>query len=336
MLSKFFIERPVLSNVIACVMMLLGAVAIATLPVSQYPAITPPTIQVTASYPGARARTMADKVAIPIEQAVNGVKGMLYMQSSCTNRATITSSSRSDIGTDPNEDQILVQNRVSQAQAQLPQAVQAQGVVTQTKSTAILQIITLTSPSGKFDGLFLNNYAAIYLQNELERIDGVGGVTVFGVGPYSMRVWLDPGQMQARSLVPNDVIDADQGAERRRYRRPARRGARRAGPGLALTVNVNGPLDAPEEFGNIIVKSDTQNGGRITRLRDVGRVEMGSQHTASFSNTTDTRRRRRDLPAPRLELPPDRETRAREDGRAREGVPDGLRYEIPFDTRRSS
>jgi HAE1 family hydrophobic/amphiphilic exporter-1 len=333
MLSKFFIERPVLSNVIACVMMLLGAVAIATLPVSQYPAITPPTIQVTASYPGASARTMADKVAIPIEQAVNGVKGMLYMQSSCTNSGNYNLIVTFDIGTDPNDAQILVQNRVSQAQAQLPQAVQAQGVVTQTKSTAILQIITLTSPSGKFDGLFLNNYAAIYLQNELERIDGVGGVTVFGVGPYSMRVWLDPGQMQARSLVPNDVIDAikEQNADVTAGQLGAAPVAR--DQAWALTVNVNGPLDTPAEFGNIIVKSDTQNGGRITRLRDVARIEMGSQQYGQFfkydghpaggvaiyqlpgSNSLQTAKLVREKMA---ELA--------------KAFPDGLRYEIPFDT----
>jgi HAE1 family hydrophobic/amphiphilic exporter-1 len=333
MLSKFFIERPVLSNVIACVMMLLGAVAIATLPVSQYPAITPPTIQVTASYPGASARTMAEKVAIPIEQAVNGVKGMLYMQSSCTNEGNYNLIVTFDIGTDPNEDQILVQNRVSQATAQLPQAVQAQGVVTQTKSTAILQIVTLTSPGGKFDGLFLNNYAAIYLENELERIDGVGGVTVFGVGPYSMRVWLDPGQMQARSLVPSDVIDAikAQNADVT----AGKLGAAPAAPGQAwaLTVNVNGALDTPEEFGNIIVKSDTQNGGRITRLRDVARIEMGSQQYGQFfkydghpaggvaifqlpgSNSLQTAKLVREKMA---ELA--------------KAFPEGLQYEIPFDT----
>ncbi|MEO8207120.1 MAG: efflux RND transporter permease subunit, partial [Chthoniobacterales bacterium] len=189
MLSKFFIERPILSNVIALLMMLLGAVAIGVLPVSQYPAITPPTIQVTASYPGASARTMVDKVALPIEQQVNGVKGMIYMQSSCTNEGNYTLIVSFDIGTDPNEAQILVQNRVSQALGQLPSAVQTQGVVTQTKSTAILQIITLTSPDNRFDALFLNNYATINLENELTRIEGVGGVTVFGVGQYSMRIW---------------------------------------------------------------------------------------------------------------------------------------------------
>lgn len=333
MLSKFFIERPVLSNVIACVMMLLGAVAIATLPVSQYPAITPPTIQVTASYPGASARTMVEKVAIPIEQAVNGVKGMLYMQSSCTNQGNYTLIVTFDIGTDPNTDQVLVQNRVSQATAQLPRTVQSQGVVTQTKSTAILQIITLTSPSGKFDGLFLNNYAAIYLQNELERVDGVGGVTVFGVGPYSMRIWLNPGQMQARSLVPNDIIEAIKSQSTDVTAGMIGGPPAAAGQANALTVNVNGPLNTPDEFGNIIVKSDTQNGGRITRLRDVARIELGSQQYGQFfkydghsaggvaiyqlpgSNSLNTAKRVRE----KME-------------ELSKYFPAGLQYEIPFDT----
>jgi len=333
MLSKFFIDRPVLSNVIAFVMMLLGGVAIATLPVSQYPAITPPTIQVTASYPGASARTMVDKVALPIEEAVNGVKGMLYMQSSCTNEGNYTLIVTFDIGTDPNEDQVLVQNRVSQAVAQLPETVQAQGVVTQTKSTAILQIVTLTSPNKEFDALFLNNYATINLENELTRVEGVGGVTVFGVGQYSMRIWLNPTQMQARSLVPNDIIQAikDQNTEVT--------AGRVGGPPAAndqtyeLTVNVNGPLNRPEEFEEIIVKSDTSNGGQITRLRDVARVEMGSQEYGQFfkydghsaggvaiyqlpgSNSIDTAKRVR---AKMAELA--------------KSFPAGLTYEIPFDT----
>lgn len=333
MLSKFFIERPVLSNVIGLLMMLLGGVAIATLPVAQYPAITPPTIQVTASYPGASARTMVDKVALPIEQQVNGVKGMIYMQSSCTNEGNYTLIVTFDIGTDPNEAQILVQNRVSQAVAQLPQAVQTQGVVTQTKSTSILQIITLTSPNNEFDALFLNNFATLNLENELTRVGGVGGVTVFGVGQYSMRIWLNPDQLQARSLVPSDVIKAiqDQNTEVT----AGQVGGSPAPPDQAyqLTVNVNGSLSTVKEFEDIIVKSDSEDGGRITRLRDVARVELGSQQYGQFfkfdslpaggiaiyqlpnSNSLDTAKRVR---AKMAELA--------------KTFPPGLTYQIPFDT----
>ena len=282
MLSKFFIERPILSNVIALVMMLLGGVAIWVLPVSQYPAITPPTIQVTASYPGASARTMIEKVALPIEQAVNGVEGMIYMQSFSTNEGNYNLIVSFDIGVDPNAAQILVQNRVSSAVAQLPASVQSQGVVTRTKSTAILQIITLTSSDKKFDALFLNNFAALNLENELERVPGVGGVTVFGVGPYSMRVWLNPAALQARSLVPNDVIQAI------RSQSTDVAAGQIGGPpapnsqAFAFTINVNGPLSEAADFEQIIVKSDTQNGGQITRLGDVARVELGSQQYGQF------------------------------------------------------
>ena len=215
MFSKYFIERPVLSNVIACVMMLLGAIAIRTLPIAQFPPITPPTVVVTALYPGASAQTVIDKVALPIEEQVNGVEGMIYMDSTSGNDGNYSLTVSFKIGTDPDSAQVLVQNRVSAAIAQLPSAVQTQGVVTQTKSTAILQIISLESKDNRYDALFLNNFATLNLQNELSRIDGVGGVTVFGVGQYSMRIWLNPAQMQARSLVPSDVINAlkDQNAE---------------------------------------------------------------------------------------------------------------------------
>lgn len=332
MLSKFFIERPILSNVIALLMMLLGAVALATLPVSQYPAITPPTIQVTASYPGASARTMVDKVALPIEQQVNGVKGMIYMQSSCTNEGNYTLIVTFDIGTDPNEAQILVQNRVSQAVAQLPKAVQTQGVVTQTKSTAILQIVTLTSPRGEFDALFLNNYALLNLENELLRVEGVGGVTVFGVGQYSMRIWLDPGQLQARSLVPNDIIQAIQSQNTNVTAGQIGSAPAPADQAYELTVNVNGSLDTAGEFEQIVVKTDTQT-DEITRLGDVARIELGSQQYGQFfkydghpaggvaiyqlpgSNSLDTAKRVR---AKMAELA--------------KAFPPGLQYEIPFDT----
>jgi HAE1 family hydrophobic/amphiphilic exporter-1 len=282
MFSRYFIERPILLNVIAILMMILGGVAIATLPVSQYPAITPPTIQVTASYPGASARTMAEKVAIPIEQQVNGVKGMIYMQSYCSNTGNYNLVVTFAIGTDPNQAQILVQNRVSAALNQLPSAVQAQGVVVKTKSTDILQIVTLTSPSGKYDSLFLNNFATINLENEIERIEGVGGVTVFGVGPYSMRIWLNPGEMQARTLTPKDIIDSLQ--EQNVEVAAGKVGAPPAPSSQAfeLSVKVNGPLDSVEQFEQIIVKSDTTNGGRITRLKDVARVEFGSQQYGQF------------------------------------------------------
>src|SRR5262245_9311938 len=196
MISKFFIERPVLANVIAILMVLMGAVALASLPVAQYPDVVPPTVQVTTRYPGANARTVIDAVALPIEQQVNGVEGMLYMQSYAAADGTYTLTVTFAIGTDLNFAQVLVQNRVSSATASLPQAVQSQGVVVQKKSTAILQIVTLTSPEGRYDSLYLSNYATIKLKDEIARLPGVGNVVVFGAGQYSMRVWLDPGKLE--------------------------------------------------------------------------------------------------------------------------------------------
>ncbi len=283
MLSKFFIERPVLSNVIACVMMLLGGVAIAVLPIAQFPSITPPTVVVTAYYPGASAQTVIDKVALPIELQVNGVEGMIYMQSTSSNDGNYTLTVSFQIGTDPDAAQVLVQNRVSAAIAQLPDAVQTQGVVTESKSTAILQIIALDSQDNRYDALFLNNFATLNLQNELARIDGVGGVTVFGVGQYSMRVWLNPVQMEARSLVPSDVISALQSQNTEVTSGQLGSPPSSKSQAFQLTVNANGQLNTVEEFNDIIVKSNTQNGGQITRLKDVARVELGAVSYNQFS-----------------------------------------------------
>ena len=192
MISKFFIERPILANVIAIVIVLIGLVAILVLPISEYPAIVPPTIQVSTSYPGADAKTIIQTVALPIEQQVNGVEKMLYMQSNSTNNGTYALVVTFEIGTDLNFAQVLVQNRVQSAMAQLPDSVQKQGVIVQQKSTSVLQFITLTSEHGEYDGLFLNNYATINMQDELARLPGVGNVIIFGTGSYAMRIWLDP------------------------------------------------------------------------------------------------------------------------------------------------
>lgn len=283
MFSQFFIERPVLSNVIALVMMFLGGIALAVLPVSQFPQITPPTVVVTAYYPGASAQTVIDKVALPIELQVNGVAGMLYMQSTSTDNGNYTLTISFKIGSDPDTDQVLVQNRVNAAIAQLPAAVQTQGVVVEAKSTDILQLITLESESSKFDGLFLNNFATLNLQNELTRIDGVGGVTIFGVGEYSMRVWLDPQQMKARSLEPTNVISA---LSNQNTEVTAGQIGSPPAPGeqaYQLTVNANGELNTVKDFEEIIVKSATNSGGQITTLRDVARVELGAVSYTQFS-----------------------------------------------------
>src|SRR6516162_874401 len=279
-MSKFFIERPVLANVIAFVTMLLGGVALFNLPVAQYPPITPPTIQVTANYPGANAKTLVETVALPIEQQVNGVEKMLYMQSTCTSDGRYSLIVTFKVGTDLDLAQVLVQNRVSAALAQLPQVVQQQGVVTKKKSTAILQIITLTAPGGQYDALFLSNFATLQLHDKLARVQGVSDVTVFGIGQYSMRLWLDPQKMRALSLMPSDVINAVQAENAYVPSGQIGMPPTRAGEPFQLTIDVPGNMTRADQFEQIIVK--TGPNGAITRLRDVGRVELGAQTYSQF------------------------------------------------------
>src|SRR6478735_1697250 len=275
MISKFFIERPVLSNVIAILMILIGGVALYSLAVSQYPDVVPPTVQVTTRYPGASAKTVIDTVALPIEQQVNGVEDMLYMQSYSAADGTYSLTVTFKIGTDLNFAQVLVQNRVSAALSQLPTSVQNQGVTVQKKSTSILLFVTLTSPNATYDSLFLSNSATINIRDELSRLPGVGNVTVFGAGQYSMRVWLDPNRLQVRGLMPQDVVSSIQ--QQSQQVTAGQVGAPPTPPGQAFqyTLNVNGRLDDKSQFEDIIVK--TGSNGDVTRVRDVGWVELGAQ-----------------------------------------------------------
>ena len=331
MLAKFFIERPVLANVIAFVTILLGAVAAAVLPVSQYPPITPPTVQVTTTYPGASAKILVETVALPIEQQVNGVEKMLYMQSNCTSDGRYTLTVTFQVGTDLDFAQVLVQNRVAAAMAQLPAPVQQQGVVTKKKETSPLQIITLSSKDDRFDALFLSNFATLQLHDKLARLPGVGDVTVFGVGEYSMRVWLDPQQMYQRGLMPSDVVSALQAQNAYVAAGQVGMPPTPSGQDFQFTANVPAALSDASEFDKIILK--TAPGGLITRVQDVGRVELGARSYSQVfrmdgrpaggiaiyqlpgANALDTAKGVRKLLAA---LAP--------------GFPAGLAYEIPFDT----
>src|SRR5271167_337241 len=272
MISKFFIERPVLSNVIAILMILIGGVALFNLAVAQYPDVVPPTVQVTTRYPGASAKTVIETVALPIEQQVNGVEDMLYMQSYSAADGTYTLTVTFKIGVDLNFAQVLAQNRVSSALSQLPQAVQVQGVTVQKRSTAILLFVTLTSPGGRYDSLYLSNYATIKLKDELARLPGVGDVIVFGAGQYSMRVWLDPNKLQSRGLMAQDVIQAIQQQSQQVTAGQVGAPPTPAGTAFQYTLNVAGRLDDPGQFLDVIVK--TGNNGDVTRVRDIGRVEL--------------------------------------------------------------
>src|SRR5215470_3527507 len=331
MISKFFIERPVLANVLAIIMILLGAVALFNLPVAQYPDVVPPTVQVTTRYPGAGVRTVVDTVALPIEQQVNGVEGMLYMQSYAGADGTYTLTVTFKIGTDLNFAQVLVQNRVSSALSQLPQSVQNQGVTVQKKSTSILLFVTLTSPDARYDSLFLSNYATINIRDELSRLPGVGNVTVFGAGQYSMRVWLDPNKLQVRGLMPQDVIQAIQ--QQSQQVTAGQVGMPPTPPGQAFqyTLNVNGRLDDASQFEDIIVKTGTS--GDVTRVRDVGWVELGAQtYSQVFSLNKKPAAGIGVFQSPganALEVEKAVEKKMAELARA---FPQGIKYDTPFDT----
>src|SRR5579862_158760 len=331
MISKFFIERPVLSNVIAILMILIGGVALVNLAIAQYPDVVPPTVQVTTRYPGASAKTVVDTVALPIEQQVNGVEDMIYMQSYSGADGTYSLTVTFKIGTDLNFAQVLVQNRVSAALSQLPQSVQNQGVTVQKKSTSILLFVTLTSPNATYDSLFLSNYATINLRDELSRLPGVGNVTVFGAGQYSMRIWLDPNKLQARGLVPQDVIQAIQ--QQSQQVSAGQVGSPPTPPGQAFqyTLNVNGRLEDASQFENIIVK--TGNNGDVTRVRDVGSVELGAQtYSQIFSLNNQPAAGIGVFQSPganALEVQQAVEKKMAELARA---FPQGIKYDTPFDT----
>ena len=285
MLSKYFIERPVLGNVIALITMLIGAVSIFGLPIAQYPPMTPPTVQVTTNWPGASAALVQQLVASNIENQVNGVQDMLYMESDSTNDGRYTLTVTFQVGTDPNIAQVNVQNRVAIALPSLPQAVQRQGVTTKVQSTAILQFVTLTSSNPEHDALFLSNFANLQMQNRLARIPGVAAANVFGVGNYSMRVWLDPAQLNMRSLTPSDISAAI--SRQNLMLAAGQLGAPPVptGQDFQLTLNVTSSMDTPEQFGQILIKVDEQ--GEMTRLRDVARIEMGSQNYSQFFRLDD-------------------------------------------------
>jgi len=333
MISKFFIERPVLANVLALVLVLIGTVSLFTMPVAQYPNVVPPTVQVTTRYPGASAQTVIDTVALPIELQVNGVERMLYMQSTSASDGTYTLTVTFQIGTDMDFAQVLVQNRVSAALAQLPQSVQAQGVVVQKKMTSILQIVTLTSPDDRFDSLFMSNYASINLVNELARVPGVGNVNVFGVGEYAMRVWMDPQKLYSFGLVPEDVVKVIKQQNQQVAAGQIGVPPAPSSQNFQYTVDIQGRIDNPAQFADIVVKAQTEQGGRIVRLKDIGRVELGAQTYSQICKLNGK-------PAAGLaiyQLPDANALDVAKRVRAKmaelsRAFPQGLTFSVPFDT----
>lgn len=330
MISSLFIDRPRLAMVIAVVTTLVGLVALTQIPVAQFPPITPPEVQVTASYPGANAQVVMDSIGAPIEDQVNGVEDMLYMSSSSTNNGTYSLTVTFAVGTDPAIAQVNVQNRVALATPRLPPAVTQTGVSVRTRSTSMLMGVAFYSPKGTRDDLFISNYASINVRDALARVPGVGEASIFGP-TYSMRVWMNPDRMQALGVTASDLMTAIQTQNAQASAGALGSSPAQAGQQLQLTVMARGRLVSAEEFGNIIVR--TNSDGAIVRLRDVARVELGAQ-------SYDTRSRFNGQPSATLVLYQSPNANAlavstatrTELERLAQQFPDDLAYTVVFDT----
>ncbi|MFP5078024.1 efflux RND transporter permease subunit [Rhizobium sp. YIM 134829] len=273
-ISRFFVDRPVFAGVLSVLILVAGLLGMRALPISEYPDVVPPSIVVRGTYPGANPKVIAETVATPLEESINGVEDMLYMSSQATSDGVLTLTVTFKLGTDPDKAQQLVQNRVSQAEPRLPAEVRALGVTTVKSSPDLMMVVHLVSTGDRYDLTYLRNYAVLNVKDRLARIEGVGQVQVFGAGDYSMRVWIDPQKAAEHDLAASDITNAI-----RQQNVQAAAGTIGASPSLAgvdlqLSVNAQGRLQTPEQFGNIIVKSGAN--GEITRLRDVARVEMGA------------------------------------------------------------
>lgn len=282
MISHFFIDRPIFASVISILVTLAGGIALLTLPIAQYPPIAPPTVQVSCIYPGASSQVVADTIAAPIEQQVNGVEGMLYMSSQSSNDGSYNLIITFDLGTDLNTALVMVQNRVSLAIPQLPDSVQKQGLTIKKKSPNILLVINFFSPNGRYDDIYLSNYATVSVKDELFRLPGVGDITYLGQRDYSIRAWLDPQLMAARNISASDVANAIQSQSVAPAPGQIGQPPESSSVDFQWPIDIHGRLIDPEEFGAIIIKSDSNEqygpSTQFVRLRDIGRVELGAQN----------------------------------------------------------
>ncbi|MGH8567755.1 MAG: efflux RND transporter permease subunit, partial [Gammaproteobacteria bacterium] len=276
--SALFVDRPILAAVLSIVIFVAGLIAIPLLPVTEYPDVVPPSVQVRAVYPGASPKVIAETVATPLEEALNGVENMIYMKSVASSDGVLSVTVTFKTDTDADLAQVQVQNRVNQALARLPEDVRRLGVTTEKQSPNITLVVHLLSPSRKYDTLYLRNFATLRVKDELARIDGVGQALIFGGGDYSMRIWLDPDQVAARAMTAGDIVRAI-----REQNVQVSAGAIGAPPqpgtrDFTLSIHAEGRLVTEEEFGDIVLKTGTNS--QITRLSDVARIELGASEYA--------------------------------------------------------
>lgn len=272
--SRFFIDRPIFAAVLSILIFVTGVIAIPLLPISEYPDVVPPSVQVRAEYPGANPKVIADSVATPLEEAINGVENMMYMKSVAGSDGVLVTTVTFRPGTDPDQAQVQVQNRVAQAEARLPEDVRRLGVTTQKMSPTLTLVVHMFSPNNTYDSLYLRNYATLKVKDELARLPGVGQIQIFGAGEYAMRVWLDPNKVAARGLTASNVVTAMQ--EQNVQVSAGQLGAEplKKQSDFLLSINTQGRLESEQQFGDIILK--TSEDGSLVRLRDVARIEMGS------------------------------------------------------------
>ena len=273
-ISRFFIDRPIFAAVLSILITIAGAIAIYVLPVSEYPDVVPPSVVVRATYPGANPKVIAETVAAPLEEQINGVENMLYMESLATTDGTMQLTITFKVGTDVDQAETQVQNRVQRALPRLPEEVRQIGVVTQKSSPDFAMVVHILSPDERYDELYLRNFAVLNVKDNLQRIPGMGQVLVFGGGDYAMRVWLDPQRLAARNLTATDVVRA-----LREQNKQVAAGVVGAPPApksteFQLSVNTRGRLQTEEEFGNVIVATSADGG--VLRLKDVARIELGA------------------------------------------------------------
>jgi multidrug efflux pump len=273
-LSKFFIDRPIFAGVLSTLIFLGGLISLFAMPISEYPDVVPPSVVVRANYPGANPKVIAETVATPIEEQINGVEDMLYMSSQATTDGAMTLTVTFKLGTDPDKATQLVQNRVQQAEPRLPAVVRQLGIITKKSSPDLTMVVHLLSPNGRYDMTYLRNYAVLNVKDRLARIDGVGDVQIFGAGDYSMRIWVDPQKAAEHGLTASDIVKAIQAQNVEAAAGVVGASPNVRGIDLQLSVNAEGRLSNEEQFGDIVVKTGAR--GEVVRLRDVARIELGA------------------------------------------------------------